>query len=446
MKNSAQSLELFHKGGVRFGDAHPMVEGRPTYPIPFDWHYPKNEGLKGKIYLAHRLSLKDRSELVLQGIQLKQARGKYICKDNNFLEVEQNFSIKSAYDRETFSSKEGQMYGYFHLKKGSQWYAEVHIDPNSESESYAGLIRGSFNGVQRIGRSSSAQYGRIRIEEIPSLSITQTEVKAGKILLYAYSNLCLFDEQGNNTVAPTAEILGLPGSKIIWRESQIRTRIYRTWNKKRNARNTDLNIIEKGSVFSLDVSKTLNSARFEKGIGALRSEGFGQVLINPPFLVPEDPKQRFFPGSKEVGQDYQFSLNKSFVNFSQPANDSFEVLDFLRHRKEKFEGRYDLEKRINAFIKDHGGIFEGVNSSQWGQVRNIARKVTQPEDLRKFLFDEKTGFLHTGSSKNTWRKRGGASILFKNFIQQPEEQKIPFIIKLASEMAKYATISESNTL
>ncbi|MBK6948990.1 MAG: hypothetical protein IPH16_13900 [Haliscomenobacter sp.] len=42
-ENSAATLDLFHNGKVRFGDAYPTVDGQEGLPVPFSWFYEKEK-------------------------------------------------------------------------------------------------------------------------------------------------------------------------------------------------------------------------------------------------------------------------------------------------------------------------------------------------------------------------------------------------------------------
>src|SRR5690606_7045056 len=91
---------------------------------------------------------------------------------------------------------------------------------------------------------------------------------------------------GRSTAQPSgAQLTGDPGAKIFWSRSQIRTRNYKTWNRYRFNKDADRVIIERGSVFVIQLSKEVSGAFFDKGIGSHKNEGFGEVLVNPPFLL-----------------------------------------------------------------------------------------------------------------------------------------------------------------
>ena len=86
-------LDLFHNGKVRFGDAHPYVEGEMSLRIPLSWYQEKGASLAKEIYLHHNLKNTEK--------QLKQIRvGYFFPSGHKRLDIPQDFSLKSAYDSE----------------------------------------------------------------------------------------------------------------------------------------------------------------------------------------------------------------------------------------------------------------------------------------------------------------------------------------------------------
>jgi hypothetical protein len=477
----AATLARFHSGAVRFGDAHPITEdGRLSYRIPAAYQYIKNQGLRPPIYLAHRLNQlgegnrKLRRLLISDGVQLKQARHRYLVpgpslSEVGLLTVDQSFTIKSGYDRKKLRSKDQQMYGYFALKAGTVWRFSVEID----DEEHVSPVEQALLKAKRMGRSSSSQYGRIRIERCDSYPLDQApEAAKGEAYLYALSNLCFYDAWGHATLQPEASDLGMPeGSSIDWNRSQVRSRIYRTWNRKRNGPNADRLIIEKGSVFVVNLAEAMSAHSLANGVGAHRSEGLGQLLLNPGFLPPDnvywpaDAHEISAPTAalpilqaEELTQR-QVDLSPVGPPRSNPTH-AEEVMDFLRKKHRRGLERESLDQTVNQFIKDHGGKFTHITSSQWGQLRTLAKNLGEDTFLlTDWLFgkheaEDKSlkphGFLITGQAKRLWG--GGpsspAKILEDAILayQDPAQQKA-FLLKLATQMAKttqQASTSQAN--
>lgn len=437
-----RTLDLFHNGAVRFGDAHPLIEGKSSYRSPLSWHYPKKNKLTEGIFLYHQLDqecpkLEDPKENETSAEVLVQAKDKFFTLEKKFIEVDQIFSIKSAYDRTLYRSKDEQMYGYFALKKDTIWKAYIDFD----DDQYVEQVKEHLLGRRRIGRSRTAQYGLVHIDLVEEQTLTAKPnygQKAQEVYLYAYSNLCFLDENGNYTLRPDAKNLGLPaGSKVLWGKSQIRSRKYQSWNKKRHSPNQDRFIIQKGSVFAVGLDGPVDMQALQKGIGIYRSEGFGQVLLDPPFLLSDNEKLDW-PLQKGKQDKRAAEATALTLNAHEQA-----LLSFLTEKKNRVKISHQIDQTINRFIKDNKGLFKHITSSQWGQVRNIAKNAGTAANLDQLLFSEKFGFLYTGQSKNQWMKKDCAKKLQAFILSQRNNIQPEFTAKLASLMAKEAQKSQN---
>lgn len=435
MENQQQTLDIFHNGCVRFGDAHPLTgedQNAITYKVPASWQYIKGENLKGEIFLSHELTKEKKVALLDDGKQLKQAQKGYFTTSDQLLEVEQNFSIKSAYDSKEYRAKDQLMYGYFALKKGTKWYFEITTD----KAEYSDLIIKAVQGKKRMGRSGSAEYGLVDIallnESTPGFEATIIGV-ADHLYLYAASNLCFYNDFGATTLQPNpVKHLLLPeNSQILWEKSQVRARKYLTWNKHRNNRDADRLIIEKGSVIAVKLSKNINTSIFEKGIGAHRSEGFGRVLANPDFLKGKDEKVQL-----NLRQANVETFDTNFFAVEKRSSDDL-VISFLSRKLEEIKQETEVDKKVNEFLKNSRDKFKEITSSQWGQVRIIAKHAQKSDCLRKLLFDKDFGLCMTGQSEPRWR---GCRKILEEFIFSASglnpNLASDLTMKIAAEMAK----------
>jgi hypothetical protein len=424
------TLDLLHSGKVRFGDAFPNIEDQIGYPIPFSWFYEKRKGLtEPPIYLHHNLVDEDFLRLSQEGKQLKQARKGYFTETGKYLVIEQDFTIRSAYCRDELRSKDGQMFGYFSLPQGSIWTFVVEDD----TDQYADQIKASIIGKKRIGRSRSAEYGLVSIDFVEDLPDHHEIIPPSELtLIYAHSNLCFYDLYGRPTVVPNPKQLGVPGGNIIWSKSQIRSRLYQTWNRYRHNRDADRMIIEKGSVFAVQHQDPIDTKTFEQGIGSHKAEGFGKVLVNPKFLLSEGVELglALSPANKQVNA-------KDAIVDLQPSNHDTVVLNFLKQKQAQKSDALVLNEKINEFIKVNGAIFQDISPSQWGTIRAYAKHTTQWKQLSDLLFHKDFGALHRGQSESVWRHKDRRGIL-QRFLNKviPEANRLVFTLKLAAEMAK----------
>lgn len=327
--NEQTTLDLFHNGKVRYGDAHPFINKVRCIKSPFSWYIPKGDKVDdNKIYLQAKIT--ELPEEVFAEEQPKQVRAGYFNAVGDFLNIPQNFSVKSAYDRELRRAKDEQMYGYYSLPKGSEWSFSVY----DEEDKYGEIIVTALEGTHRIGRSRSAEYGLVEIKKVEEVkTVIKNDFYIGEIFIYAASNLCFYDTYGKTTLLPTVEQLGLEGKgKVVIEKTQIRSRLYQTWNRKRFNRDADRMIIEKGSVICVQLTEKIPAAVFANGLGNHQAEGFGEVLINPHFLQSDTPllKSKNF---KKIDVAEWIKPTVSAV-FKTGVNDTV-VLKFLKCKKSK---------------------------------------------------------------------------------------------------------------
>ncbi len=431
--NQQAVLDLFHNGAVRFSDALPFVNGEKALRVPLNWQKAKGE-TDNTIYLHHKLTKEVRQQLLKERVpQLKQERGGYFTPTSQkLLTFDQAFSLKSAYDEESRKSKDGQMFGYFALRAGSEWVFDVEDD----TEQYLDTIRRVLEGKHRIGRSKSAEYGLVEISFLADVPEEPVQVVGLSLLIYAESNLCFHDACGRTTAQPTAQQLtGLAGASINWEYSQVRSRNYQTWNTKRDNRDADRIIIERGSVFYIDLpaDQSLNPDFFARGIGAHRAEGFGKVLINPTFLHSDthtlpQPYSKYEPDAKP----------KAVAAISGTADDAI-ILAAIGQRYLRNQFPSKIERDVQAFISQHYADFKGLSNSQWGTLRNYAKSLPNYKAFHAMVFHRENGFMYRGISENEWDKKNRRDILEQAVSSLPHDSILPFLVRLCNQMTKQRT-------
>ena len=420
---------LFHNGDVKFSNAYPYADGQHFYPTPLSYFTLKGNKLTdASIYLDHLLMPEDREKLSKDDIQIKQVRSGYIdAKGQQALKIETDFQLKSAHDAEKRRSKDSQMYGYFSIPRGTVFAFSV----EDTTGNYGAAIREALVGEHGVGRSRTAEYGRVRIEvlEKAAPSFTSHASTTEGTLVYAVSDLCFYDAFGQPK-QPKAKDLGFDQeAKIDWARTQVRSEEYQSWNSKRWNRNADRWVIKKGTVFFVEgaKSKTTEPLRW---VGSHHEEGFGQVWVDPPFLTGID------------GKHYRNTLTKAEVKSVETTtldtapNTNPHLLVLLNRRVGLRDVEGTIYQKVNAFIGQHKREFSGISASQWGALRNYANHAGNADVLKKLVFDEKTGFLHRGQSEGSWRK--GRETLRSAVDSVVDDHQPLFLQKLAAEMAKEA--------
>lgn len=426
---------LFHSGNVRFGDAHPLWKGVRSVRIPAMFYNPKLDTQNGDLYVHSQVDHKEKS---IRTLQLKQCRtGFYVfdsdTKKGEECKQERNFAIKSAYDKERLCSKDECMFGYESLQSGADFAFDIEIDECVQNRAELWTkIENSLVGIRSIGRSRTAQYGRVAIkqenyrEQIASVGLAKDEV-----FVYADARLIFLDKYGMPTFRPTADDLGLQGGKILWDKCQIRTFQYAPWNAKRRAFDMDRCGIEKGSVFVVKYS-TLSKIG-KQYVGYYQNEGFGCVIYNPFFLL-----------SKENGKSV-FTISKyedTAATKKQNVTENTLLIKYLKRQQQQQISNQKIYESVNEFCNANKSLFEGeVFASQWGSIRSLAMKCRSFEEIMECLFGttevngHKKGYLVHGVAEDKWKQRNRRKKL-EDFLKNNSGNAVELLINLASEMQK----------
>jgi len=354
------SFAVFHSGAVKFGDAHILENGNETYKLPLSYFHEKLD--EGTI-LNHHL-IEDFSHYA----QLKQKRKGYISKGNVLSYVEYNYSQKSAYDKDVRRSKDSSMFGYRAIKSGTKWQFNIKID-ESISQKNVELIKKSIEGTQRLGKSKSAEFGLIKIQERGTLQ-TITNSFSKYLILYADSRLALVDDEGNPTYELHHLFKGLKKENILYDKSQIRTSRFTPYNGARKTKDYERVCINKGSVIVL---QGVAKESIPEYVGAFLSEGFGHILLNPSFLLQNE-----------------FSLIKSEEDEKEkePLEKTTSLAQFLQKREDEKQNQLAILKSVDSFIKEHyKKLYSNIKPSQWGKIRSICTSGSAnfKDEIREYI-------------------------------------------------------------
>ena len=419
---------LFHSGHVRFGDANPgykNIRGHRTPACFFKAKYPSNlpEGGDDQTrYVHHRIG----NFTKLLDAQLKQCRGGFMAfegKGVHEIAPSRNYAVKSAYDSSKRRAKDEKLFGYESLVKGTVLYFSVELD--DEAVEYKGELSDALTGIRHIGRSRSAQFGLVRIEPFSYEDTCGSATGEGQVGVYADGRLFFFDKEGQPTLCPTAEQLGVKGGQIDWSKSQIRTFQYAPWNFRRQAFDNERCGVEKGSV--LVVSGNVDAG--EATVGAYQNEGFGKVIYNPSFLkAGTNGKSELRFESGEKGAIPSETVDDWTARYAD--NTLMAYLNRVKTHRAEEKCTYDL---VDIFVRDYKGLFSAVTPSQWGTIRGIAMSTANADNI----LDNIEKYLSRGVAKETWDERGRRGKL-KKFLGD-NSSIVPIrdlVINLASEMAK----------
>lgn len=422
---NAKTLELFHSGKVRWGDAHLGSNGNRGNKVPASLFYPKLKKASEELYVHHFINPEDEE---IRNKQLKQCRAGFY----DFLEetpvkikAETTFAIKSARDKKSRTSLDSSMFGYEALCKGAVLYFEVETD----NDNYRDDIIKALEGEKRVGRSRTAQYGLVKIEKCSFKQVESKTAGNGTVFVYADSRLVIIDQEtGMPTFQPTPEDLGIEGGKINWEKSQVRTFQYAPWNFKRQCFDTDRCCIEKGSVLVIEGATSCPDKT--SYIGAYRNEGLGRVIYNPAFLAKAtDSGKACYTLNDDKKEVTESKLSKCNAGNSP-------LLGYLNAQLAAQQLNVKIYEVVNEFVHDHGNVFKGEFASQWGTIRALASTPDNSE-IQDVLFEDQKGYLEHGVGEEKWSDKGRKSKLY-NFIKKfdTDAEKRLALINLASQMAK----------
>lgn len=424
-----EALYIFHSGHVRFGDAHLAVKRVRSHKVPAAMFHPKLEKASEVLYISHLIPTDEDTNKEMRKAQLKQCRSGFFDFTQNPAipaSVNTNFAIKSAHDIETRTSKEGQMYGYESMSKGSIMYFEVEVD----EDKYKVQIANALIGKKRVGRSRSAQYGLVEISQCPYEEVRSRKVSGQKVTIYADSRLIFLDKDtGMPTLRPDAVDLGLEGGQIVWEESQIRTFQYAPWNFTRQCFDTDRCGIEKGSV--IVVKDVVDCPAESKYVGYYKNEGFGRVIYNPAFLDGEKGSGIANIKLAEIKKSVDNDIKK------YPVGDS-SLMRYLMAQHDTEEEEQNILSKVNTWVNRNSRLFKGDTfASQWGTIRSMAARRGESNSLMDLLFNEETGYLKHGVAEEKWADPGKLQALmsFANEFKNDRILRLA-IVSLASVMAK----------
>lgn len=448
-KEFDNAYDIFHNTRVRFGDAHISNADKKSFKSPLSWFFAKGEGIEDTKWVHHYLTAEKRDELTANDIQLEQARtGWIVPEDQNRgtnLLLNSNFAIKSAYDRNSRSSKDGQMFGFQSFEAGTEWIFYVHVDKRVDEN----VIIDKLTGEKHIGKSRSAQYGRVNIEQIDNTSqnfSTDELFKEKYLVIYAESRLVFFDKFGQPSLQPSAEDFNLDEQwEIDWSKTQTRYQIFAPYNFKNRSFLFDRVCFEKGSVFVFKSNKNLNydKEKLLNGVGEFKNQGMGQIIVNPEFLTAD---------IDSAESDFQIETRNSMETiFSIKEKDETDnsIMQWLDNREKEDTREQAVFQSIVDFTTSKKNEFSSISSSQWGKIRSIATGSSNFDTMMACFFDTadsssddgeirsldraQAGFLEKGKMKKKW-ERGKDTL--KKELESKSEYGTEYAVRLATQMQK----------
>lgn len=385
---------LFHSGKVRFGDATPLMDNLQCWPMPLCWHERKAEPALDGDYLDREKIRNFQHLPFAEGAQPKQLRNGYVRADGAKLTVQKRFRMKTAVNPNTGRVDESQMFGYEAIGAGQCFVARIEADMDLSDDLWNRLSRVFEDaGELLLGRSRSAEYGRVRAECTEHLWSQPMSAGANedkRLTFWCLSDLALVDDYGQPTFDVAPKHFGLDRGKVDWSRSFLSFRRFAPWNAYRKAFDLERQVIRRGSVITItDMGRPLSDAEragIEAGIGLHRESGMGRISIDPRLLADAMP---LFTPRTLSGTTYANSPSvpdHPLVRWLKKQSDNDSA-----HRQAERQGRDKAAelKRCYQLARAYAGFSDsmpvGPSPAQWGSVYEKARLESEQGALRQAL-------------------------------------------------------------
>lgn len=358
-----KAFDLFHEGGVRFGDGLPLADdGTVGWPVPLSVHIPKgleawNGGKLGPE--AVDLAQSERGDT-----QWKVVAAPGMTNGRERVEVERATSMRTAIDPAEGRAAPSQLFAYDYIKPPQRFLTLLNADDPAMLDRAAKFLKGE----RILGRSRSAEFGRVRITDLGKVPHgTPGNADGAERFVWCISDLWPAGPSGQPSVLPEAAFFGAPGGRIDWSRSFAPTRRVSPYNAKWQCRGIEREVIRRGSVLCILDAPALKTGFRRIGFG--QEIGCGWVFVSataPLYALPGmghlnglsvtvKPDQRTVPVAKTLNAGLGRWLSKRRPSAMSVA--THEMLAEIEHH-------YTSSKRWN-------GKELGPAPSQWGALRTL---------------------------------------------------------------------------
>lgn len=399
-KDQAFIHDALFSGRTVFGDARLEIAGQRSWPIPLDWKYVKGKD-KSKASVGSQLTEEDWKK-GLKYKSFKQGYCSYDSSTESYKCQKANFQAfpKSARNRARGSSKDGQMFIYKALQEEQKFHFYISADDQEILNKIDEFILGS----QLIGKSRKAEFGYVQIarEKEFSQSFSSQGSEISQDALFFTSRCCLISPLGQYTALPDLQThLKLnEEARILWHKSTIRTERYSPWNGHRRAADPERLCISAGSVLIIEGADPEKLKALEIGIGRHQSEGFGEVLINPPFLQ-----------TQSITLDWSIPKSVTTTSSNTVATNSAYpwVQALLAH---KAENPALIKSSARTFKDKYALVYSGLPNNQWSALCVFAQQVNRRNQSHQQIgIEEILKPMRFGQKNQGWRDRDRLDIL-----------------------------------
>jgi len=384
---------VFHSGRLRFGDGLPQRGASVGYPVPFVWHHgklerPDDDSRLQSPRLFNFLWMDSIPRDAEGQIQSKQLRGGYVHGDGFWSKPQHSLRLKTAINTSTGRAAESQLFGYDSLFRGQYFLAEIQADNEVGDELFEQVVQ-SLLGERLLGRSRSAEYGRVRIHRAEGPERAMEATRDDCLVLWVLSDLALQDEWGQPCLEPMPVAFGLADCEWDAGRSFLRHRRYSPWNAARQGYERERLVLAAGSVIAFRCQggfKDGDLNHLQQGVGLYREAGLGRLWVNPPLLMSDQPV--FPPGDAPELEAKPQRPDHPLLDWLEAQDSGWKdrADDWARKVADQYHDAVQRARRAAGVV---GKVQFGPSRSQWGRVLEAAR-----HSQGKILFGE----LFEGSS------------------------------------------------
>jgi CRISPR/Cas system CSM-associated protein Csm3 (group 7 of RAMP superfamily) len=396
---NANAWQVFHSGKVRFTNGYPLSpSGQQSYPAPFCWHHSKDDA--STIYNGT-------SHFTQANIQPKQVRSGFYTDDFESVKVNLGSRMKTAIDPKTRMAKDAQLFDYAFIEAGHQFSATIQIDDDVDHKIVDDLLK-HFNGTLLLGRSRSAEYGKVSVSAILKTTTPLISSDKNTLSIWLQSDLCLLDNHGQPNLFPQCLSMlddQLPKASLDLSQSFIRKRSYNVWNAFKRGYDTERHVIVAGSVLTYQLEIPLTHDQNQllmSGVGLYRENGLGQVLVNRPHTLLDSFNVK---ATIEVKTSSTLpAVSHPLVGWLISQHEGKTGFDDIR-QKSKYAAKtlYSFYESNRRMLGLDNGIAVGPSKSQWGSVLAAAKTANSNKSLKEKLFDGADAIVK--ESKPGWKDK-----------------------------------------
>ena len=472
LANSGLTLE-----GVRTGISSGDIRIKNAYPdnllpIPLCWESNKRDGDNYPINVDNILiypddeDAKKTPEVVEKNVQKKSVRQGYVIfEDNKKNRIKHIKSIPKKMqthnivkdDLQRPSEDVGGVYSYESLPTGTKFSTMLLIRKDlypqlDETKLHENLnINGTTHQLQ-IGRAKTSGYGSVTVtvNEEPIENIPKGKDQEDFLYVYFASDVILRSkllgastglEALKQALEKTVGKAFLPNTGVD--KAAIRTKRIESWNASWNLPRPSFTAIQAGSCLKLRLDENADVDNIRKilereGIGERKAEGYGQIIVNPKFLMEENCKLiKYETGDPEAENDEKLDIKNDILVFAKHL-EKIAWTNLICERSEQIANNQGKREEILKWNSKSRPASPSM--SQLGTLRTI---LSQARDINEVgIWLEKLKCKNKDNEKqNTDWPKGSIKIL-KDLFQKEPTQNLWELLELDDKNAPALLITK----